>query len=131
MGMVSDSDQAEALREIREDYDWKQAFEFAARPQWCLGDEVKLPADAVTPATVARVIAYEQGENDGDSWIIVGECVDGNHFYLHAGCDYTGWDCQAGGECVVSTSMQRLITFGLDDEARDRLGLHVRVAEAP
>ncbi len=37
----------------------------------------------------------------------------GRYFYLAAGCDYTGWDCQASGYVEVSMDLERLIRLGI------------------
>lgn len=37
------------------------------------------------------------GEKDGPDWIWILEMNDGSFGHLKAGCDYTGWDCQASG----------------------------------
>jgi hypothetical protein len=42
----------------------------------------------------------QQGENDGRNWLWAVQfegAYDGDWWVLCAGCDYTGWDCQAGG----------------------------------
>lgn len=36
-----------------------------------------------------------------------------DYFYLAAGCDYTGWDCQASGYVEVSMDLERLIRLGI------------------
>ena len=72
---------------------------------------------------VARVIATSDGENDGADWIGVFELKDGRFAYLTASCDYTGWDCQSGGNAIVSHALDHLLQFGLTEDARGRLAL--------
>jgi hypothetical protein len=48
---------------------------------------------------------------------------DGNFLAVRAGCDYTGWDCQAGGSSNVARSEADIIRFGLSDNERARLNL--------
>jgi hypothetical protein len=43
--------------------------------------------------------------------------------FLEAGCDYTGWDCQADGFAYVAASLNDLVRFGLTTEHREALGL--------
>lgn len=62
---------------------------------------------------VAEVIRYEEGENDVADWKLLGRLKDGRYFYLAAGCDYTGWDCQASGYVEVSMDLERLIRLGI------------------
>ena len=57
-------------------YDWTEAFNYA--------DFEK--------KDVKRVIAAEEGENDGGSWVLVAELKNGKFGYFAAWCDYTGWD---------------------------------------
>ena len=58
------------------DYDWREAHAYAT---WERED-------------VARIIASECGENDGDSWLLLARLKDGKYAGLTAWCDYTGWD---------------------------------------
>ena len=75
---------------------------------------------------VKHIVAKDEGENEGPCWIICGRLNDGRWFYIEAGCDYTGWDCQAGGTAVVAKSKKSLIRFGLTQEARERMGLETK-----
>jgi hypothetical protein len=102
----------------REDYDWKEAFTYAPNVRTATG----CAKDVFGIEDVAEVIKAEPGENDGPSWLMVGKLKDGRFFFLEAGCDYTGWDCQAGGDSQVADTLDNLIRFGMDESARDRLG---------
>jgi hypothetical protein len=79
---------------------------------------------------VVRVIAASEGKNDGPNWLIVVELADGRFAFVEAGCDYTGWDCQAGGSCTTATSLGELYQFGLTEEARGRLAAQLAEAGA-
>lgn len=124
------------------DGDWAAAFEYAGDPiryDWddeddgtrfkhgepavsaCIGTQT--PADPVRRRDVTRVVAASEGENDGPAWVIVVELKDGRFAFLTAGCDYTGWDCKAGGHCIVDTDLAHLVRFGLGEGDRARLGL--------
>ena len=91
----------------QEEYDWIEAFEYA---DFSIQD-------------VDEVIYMEEGENDGASWIMFGKLDDGMFFFLTAGCDYTGWDCQAGGSSYVSRDKNKIIYNGMGVEDRRRFGL--------
>lgn len=73
-------------------YDWQKAFEVACR------DRIESVPPGTTHRTapfatsdVAEVIAYADGENDGDEWVGVFRLYDGRFVAVVAGCDYTGW----------------------------------------
>jgi hypothetical protein len=104
------------------DYDWCEAFAYA-KGEWisdgpARGERPNQPFDR---KDVAEIYGSDEGENDGASWIMLGKLKNGLFFFLSAGCDYTGWDCQAGGNAFVSDNLNNLITFGTDLDDRDRL----------
>jgi hypothetical protein len=133
--------------DLANDYDWCAAFEFTgwrqeadadgwerertggnarrSRPCWCVSDKRTDDIAPFGPPDVAEVIAASEGESDGANWLLVGRLENGAFFFLDAGCDYTGWDCQSGGTATVSTSLESLIAFALDDDQRERLSLEV------
>jgi hypothetical protein len=100
----------EKIAEVFTDYDWREAATYAS---W-------------NPEDVAEIIASDEGENDGSNWIMVVKLNDGRFSFLSAGCDYTGWDCQAGGHSQEYGSLEELIRFGLGGEERDRLSMPLR-----
>jgi hypothetical protein len=102
----------------REDYDWKEAFTYAST----IRTATNCGKEPFGMDDVAEVIKAENGENDGASWIMVGKLKDGRFFFLDAGCDYTGWDCQAGGDAQVADTLDNLTRYGMDESARDRFG---------
>jgi hypothetical protein len=76
------------MDERLDDYDWKEAFEVSNPPTESMdgaGRNVVLREDVV------EIIAMDNGYNDGDPWLMVGELKDGRFFYIDAWCDYTGW----------------------------------------
>lgn len=87
-------------------YDWREAFGFAGFPI----------------EEVAEVIRAEEGENDGDSWLAVGRLKNGVYFLLSAWCDYTGWDCRAGGDSEEAATLEDLVRWRMTDKDRSRLG---------
>ena len=118
------------LSEMKDDYDWQEAWAYASgksksgrydSPTRVEG--YKGSSAAATIDDVAEIIATDNGENDGQDWVGVFKLKDGRYLFLTAGCDYTGWDCQADGSSWVAGSLDQLIQFGLTDDARSRLGL--------
>lgn len=104
------------------DYDWQEAFSYASPSA--------VPPGASGPSTdpfdredVAEIAWIEDGENDGPDWLIGGTLRDGRWFFLAAGCDYTGWDCQAGGNAYVADSRADIERYAMGDSDRDRLGV--------
>jgi hypothetical protein len=101
----------------RENWDWQEAFAY--------GKDIRTATGCSnTPfgiGDVADVIAADPGENDSQSWMMAGKLKDGRFFFLDAWCDYTGWDCQAGGDGQVADTLDNLIRFGMTKEARERL----------
>ncbi len=80
------------MTDWKEDYDWQAAFslERLGPPQAA----INCTGMSVAPFTigdVAAVIDKREGENDAESWIMIGQLADGRYFYLTAWCDYTGW----------------------------------------
>lgn len=97
------------------DYDWIEAFGFAS---FSIED-------------VEQVIAESTGCNDGDSWLSFGKLKDGRYYFLSAWCDYTGWDCQSGGDCFEHADRETVERFGMSDAERERLGIVLEVVDGP
>lgn len=118
------------LDEFRADYDWREAFGFVGTPDTCAGGHSALevrggPAAKGTAqefdiANVTEVLAACAGENDGAEWLAIVRCQNA-FLFVAAGCDYTGWDCQAGGHGVWSLSLDDLWRWGVGEEHRQRL----------
>ena len=94
------------IEEMLASYDWQEAFHYAK----------------FQPSEVASIIKTDEGENDGNNWLAVGTLKDGSYFILSAGCDYTGWDCQAGGDSETAPTLAHLIRWHMSDDDRARLG---------
>ena len=109
------------LDEMRNDYDWQEAFYYAKTIRTATGCK----ADGFSMADVVEILAYSIGENDGASWMMAGRLSDGRFFFLDAGCDYTGWECKAGGDAQVADTLDNIVRFGMTEEARERLGFGV------
>lgn len=130
------------VREMIEDYDWQQVFAYAGKGTVpdasgfeptnyatehtrvpigrCEGASADIGTDPFDLNDVDEVLAADAGENDERDWITVARLKDGRIAFVFAGCDYTGWDCQAGGQVVVSNDLGNLVRFGLTTEARER-----------
>ncbi len=71
---------------------------------------------------VEKVLASEEGENDGAEWICVVQLKSGKYGWLHAGCDNTGWDCRAWGDSHVCDTLADLVNGFVGSEMVQRLG---------
>lgn len=122
------------LKEL-DQYDWAEAFAYAGEKatdesyygMYGQADVRTHPGSGVETKSFGRedveFIAFlSEGENDGPSWLCAGRLKDGRYFALEAGCDYTGWDCQAGGSAHVAASLAEAIELGFSDHDRSRLG---------
>lgn len=92
----------DAIVAALDDYDWQSVFEYAGET----GENPPLGSQTVNPCVpgckvslngftrldVAEVIYIDEGQNDGDAWVLAGRLDDGRWFVLEAWCDYTGWD---------------------------------------
>ena len=118
-----------------DDYDWTAAFELAGREgaensygnneprlQAC-APGIEVSTAEFTRADIDTIEVYEEGENDGPDWIVLGQLKDGRWFFLRAGCDYTGWDCQSGGMVDLAPDRALLLQYGISNEELRRLGL--------
>jgi len=122
------------LNELQDD-DWPFAFQCAGEiggeecPQ-CNSPDVResKPGSGVilTPfgrEDVAELYGISEGVNDGSDWICCGKLTDGRFFFLSAGCDYTGWDCQSGGYAAIAKTKDDLFGFGISPEEKGRMGI--------
>ena len=115
------------MLEELDDYNWAEAFSYAGEPGYGTPDvnsiEEGCSKDFFTREDVKKIYGIQEGENDAEPWRIYGKLKDGRFFYLEAGCDYTGWDCQANGRAWVSSTKRNIIKNGLTEEARRIFGL--------
>lgn len=63
---------------------------------------------------IEEIYFYQNGENDEMQWIIIGKSSD-YFIYFTAGCDYTGFDCQGGGELCYSKEWSILWNMYISD----------------
>jgi len=80
---------------------------------------------------VQRIIAISDGVNDELDWIGLFELNDGRFAFVRAGCDFTGWGCQASGDAEVGSSVDDLVRLALNDEERRRLGFSTVGTSSP
>lgn len=105
------------VKELKNDYDWKEVFQFGSSPAEPNSDiNCNFTID-----DVKTIITADEGINDSEDWIIVVELNDGRFASLRAGCDYTGWDCRSWGDGNVAESLEKIIRFGLSNTERTRL----------
>lgn len=74
---------------------------------------------------VGIIFYLREGQNDGDRWLMVFGAGNGRIGVLSAWCDYTGWDCQSGGDVRYASSVQEAVTMYLSAEERRLLGCTV------
>ncbi len=104
-----------------DDYDWREAFAYAD-PEWVIGTANYGQKGATFDREdVVELGGVSCGENDGAEWIAFGRLKDGRWFFLSAGCDYTGWDCQAGGRSVCAETRELLEARAMTVEERLRM----------
>jgi hypothetical protein len=111
------------------DYDWGEVFGEGGGGNCTTIRPNRPPHDRTTSLAtfsredVALISGLSEGERDGRDWIIYGQLKDDRWFVARAGCDYTGWDCQAWNSGSVAASEHDIIWFGLDPDERERFGL--------
>jgi hypothetical protein len=116
------------MRELDSSYDWQEVFGEGDGGN-CTGCIQVVPPGAdvdsspVCRAKVVEIIAAVNGENDGPQWEGVFLLDDGRYLVAEGGCDYTGWDCQAGNSLCVAGSLADAVKYGLNAGQQRRLGL--------
>lgn len=112
------------LEEFKKDYCWRSAFNEAFGKDFQgYGDPGPNPID-----DVMEIIACEEGENEEKDWIGIFKMRDGKFLVLQAGCDATGWDCQAGGSYVAYDTLEEALSpLSLTQEFRERLYWQLRI----
>ena len=121
------------LETFKEAYDWGGCYD---RQEGAVYEAAKRPdpvpgftgAAAWALDDVEEVVAADAGENDERDWVAVLRLTDGRFVFMSAGCDFTGWDCQAGGRSLVGDSMESLMQLGMTADERERLKLGMRIA---
>ncbi len=93
-----------------------QLFELHPNIGWeCGFEEAKLsPADVL----VIRGLNWSRGDYAEQDVRCYGTLKDGRWFIMSAGCDTTGWDCQAGGEYRTAATFDDLVRLEMTSEER-------------
>lgn len=108
-----------------EGYDWESAFSCASGQAQggCSWSEVPDAAPGSDVSTdpfdredVSEICGISEGEHDERDWIVCGWLKDGRLFFLSAGCDYTGWDCQSSGRSYVAKTWGEIYLVMTDEE---------------
>lgn len=116
------------IDDLKSDYDWEEVFGEGSGGN-CDGTIQVVPPGApvdsggVSREMVTEIIAAVNGENDGKDWVGLFLLIDGRYLVAEGGCDYTGWDCQAGNSLCVAGSLVDAIKYGLNAEQQSRLGI--------
>lgn len=108
-----------------DDYNWAEVFGEGSggncgpiSPDGPPGSDVSLAT--FTREDVKTILGQEEGENDGNSWIVWGKLRDGRYFLARGDCDYTGWDCRANNSGNVAKTKNQLIRFCMNEDERFR-----------
>ena len=91
---------------------------------YCLSyQEDEQPSDQLIDQ-IETIFHAAEGERDGDDWVCLVQLKDGRVCKMFAGCDYTGWDCRAGGNVEFFSSLEEMLSpSSLTEKERDRLRL--------
>lgn len=116
------------IPELLESYDWSEVFGEGtggncSRTIQVIPPGASVGSSDVRRTDVAEIICAVNGENDGPCWVGVFRLNDGRFLVAEGGCDYTGWDCEAGNSLCVAGSFEDAIRYGLNPDQQRRLGL--------
>jgi len=111
------------LNELLESYDWESAFHEGNPPTAAVNFGGSI--ERFSREDVAEICHSEDGENDGPEWVMVCRLNDGRWVFLEAGCDCTGWDCQASGRSTVAGDYESIVRFGCNTSTRRRLNITI------
>ncbi len=122
------------VEELQDDYNWEEVFGEGSGGNCDKTTDPCPPQSDIDPtppmrSDVVEVIAAIDGENDGDDWIGVFLLKDGRYCVAIGGCDYTGWECQAGNSLQVAATLDDALTYGLTELQRERLGFDARTSD--
>lgn len=120
----------DALEVFRTDYDWRAAFNEATGHgyggSWPDQEDEAQRLPQLIDA-VREVIAASEGERDERDWLAIVRLVGGEYAVVSAGCDFTGWDCQAGGVVErYATIAEACSRLALTPRERERLADQLR-----
>lgn len=72
------------------------------------------------PHNIKEYFWVQEGENDGDEWIALGQLENNAFFYFTGSCDYTGFDCQGDMRLWVSKSFQNILNHAMEPRHREK-----------
>lgn len=98
--------------------------------QYARGDKFQIAEiDAITDYSIFyNGQPWQQGDEYGTEleMSLIGTLVDGRHFSLSAGNDYTGWGCCGDdAEIYIGATRQDVLSKGLTNEMRRALGVEL------
>lgn len=106
------------------EYDWSSAFDEAnSDVRRSHPTDKSVSINPINIGDIETILAWDLGANDEEDWLLMGLAKDGRAFMMSAGCDYTGWDCQASGTMTVAANPIQLMAFGMTTEESNRLAL--------
>lgn len=111
---------------LKTDTDLFNALPVCSDPVRCVGDDV-VSTDPFGFEEVAEVRAYHESSDEGYAQVDLLALVrlrDGRYAFISAGCDTTGWDCQAAGSIIVALDLDHLLRFGVAEPHRNLLALN-------
>lgn len=120
---------SDALVAFKSDKDWRAAFAEAHGQGYSSTSQTDdESSSAPNPIdAVIDVIAASEGERDERDWLAIVRVIDGDYLVVSAGCDFTGWDCQAGGVVERYQSLGEACSrMALTPRERDRLADQLR-----
>jgi hypothetical protein len=68
------------------------------------------------PDNVREYFWINNGQNDGISWLCIGQLNTGAYFFYSAYCNTDGFDGNGDMSLYVSTSFKNIIEYGMDDD---------------
>lgn len=114
---------------------WEELFRTAMASGYYSGGGPTItrcsPLDTTTPLwpvcllSVKQIFHIREGENDGQSWLLVAQLWDKRFIAARGSCCYTGWDVAGGGQVEVAELYQDAIVLGLSQE--ERMAFDIRI----
>ena len=68
------------------------------------------------PDNIREYFWINNGQNDGISWLCVGQLNTGAYFFFSAYCNTNGFEGNGDMSLYVSTSFKNIIEYGMDDD---------------
>lgn len=68
------------------------------------------------PHNVREYFWINDGQNDGISWLSVGQLTTGAYFFFSAYCNTNGFEGNGDMSLYVSTSFKNIIEYGMEDD---------------